>query len=128
MEENIQQTQEQDAPAVAPVPVSTPKPKLLVVSLTAVLLILILTTVIYLNGKHNQVLTLPAHLDQTATPTQENKIVDTAPAIPLQQKTKLVIRHADSSFETFLVPSASVEIFKKSLLPGDSITQTSLLK
>jgi hypothetical protein len=124
-------TQQQSAPSspAARSPLQ-PEPQknrnTIIIASTALGLILILSIIIIINGQRNShVLTLPAHQENTtaeATPTPI--ITDTAPAVPANQKAKIIVHHSDSSFETFLVPTTNIEIFKKSLQPGDTIFQT----
>ncbi len=98
-----------------------------IIASTAIVLILVLAVIIIINGERNShVLTLPAHQENTRAETTPTPLVtDTAPAVPSNQKARIIIHHSDSSFETFLVPISNIEIFKKSLQPGDTISQIS---
>ncbi|HSW97596.1 MAG TPA: hypothetical protein VLF89_07260 [Candidatus Saccharimonadales bacterium] len=54
------------------------------------------------------------------------KETDIAPSVPKSDKTAIVVRHADSSYEKFLVPNATADVYIKSLPEGDVvISQTS---
>lgn len=129
MDTPLSQTPQPGIPQVPNLPNSEPQPKpqknTIIIAGTAIVLILILAIVIVINGQRNSnVLTLPAQKQNTqpiSTPTPI--VMDTAPAVPINQKAKIIVHHSDSSFETFLVPTSSIEIFKKSLQPGDTISQ-----
>jgi predicted RND superfamily exporter protein len=54
------------------------------------------------------------------------KTTDLAPGSPNADKTAIMVRHSDSSYEKFLVPNATVDSYIKSLPSGDTvISQTS---
>ena len=113
-----------DTPSSQPVLTTNSK---FIIGGTGLLLIFFLSVVIVINGNHNrQVMTLPAQQENTssasALPTPI--VSDTAPAIPMSQKAKIVVHHSDSSYETFLVPVSNESVFKTSMPPGDTIVQT----
>lgn len=132
MEEPPIPTSQPQSPQIPVNPIQTPQPaknkNTLIIASTAIALTLFLSVIIIINGQRNShILTLPAHQENAtseATPTPS--ITDTAPAVPINQKARITVHHSDSSFETFLVPVSNIELFKKSLQPGDTIFQTNL--
>ena len=63
---------------------------------------------------------------QDVTPTPP--IVDTAPATPMTEKSKVLVHHADSTFTVFLVPSSAIDTFTKALPKGDAVTSVTPAK
>lgn len=90
--------------------------------LLIVLLILLFAGYRFLSGR-----TSNSPAGQSAVNNQQNmvspvpEIIDTAPAIPVSMKAKVVVHHSDSTFTTYLVPVNSVQAYTKTLPPGDSI-------
>src|SRR5947208_1584500 len=81
----------------------------------SVFVILMIITGVILAYKNN--------LTQQPTPTNETgipkaKTTDTAPQLPMNQKTEIVTMQEDSSYQTFLVPSQTVNDFVKTLPAG----------
>ena len=131
MEPTVPQTPPSQSIVPQPTPTASsqtpefPKNKTPLIAGTAIALILILSIIIIINGQRNShVLTLPAHQDNTTAATPTPKVTDTAPSVPSNQKARIIVHHSDSSFETFLIPTTNINLFKNSLQPGDTIFKT----
>lgn len=77
----------------------------------------------YFETKTNQ--NISKNITQSQTPSA--KITDLAPGIPNSQKTAILVMHSDSSYEKFLLHTANVSNFIKSLPEGDRVISQSAL-
>lgn len=53
--------------------------------------------------------------------TPKANIIDTAPKLPLDQKTAVVLMQSDSTYSKYLVPTATLQSFLKTIPPGSSV-------
>ena len=67
----------------------------------------------------------PTPTAQVPTPTLAMEVKDFAPALPMSQKTTIIIRHSDSSESKYIVPTTLIDTYIRSLPPGDEVVSKS---
>ena len=67
----------------------------------------------------------PTNAPPSPTPTIAVDVKDFAPAMPMSQKTTILIQHSDSSETKYIVPTSMSDTYIRSLPMGDKIISKS---